>query len=211
MIQQIKGRKGVRNHFPARGVASRLVPRLPAPSPRRTSHRDRPRPRENVECPGLFNRSQTGVQMISTGYRTAFICKGGALLISLVFGCATNDSPNWQRYTKQEFPARVNSVTTPLGNVLDAEHQLIYPPWTVRFGEGIPYAYYKCPPNTGCEVIINNLTCDHAQGRSSSCEMRLNTNATCGLTIHEPPEILAIRCPQHVSLQQKLFPTLRQP
>lgn len=129
-------------------------------------------------------------------YLSAFAC---ALM---VFGCAT-DSLLWQRYTENDFPARVNSVTTQLGNVLDAKNELGYRTWTVKFGEGKPYASYNCPQNTICAIIISNLRCDHSAGGSASCELKLYDNATCELVILETGETLKIQCPLNVSLEPK--------
>lgn len=120
----------------------------------------------------------------------------------MVLGCATS-SLLWQRYTENDFPARVNSVTTRQGNVLDAKSGLTYRSWTVSFGEGKPYASYKCPQNTICEIVISNLRCDHSAGGRASCELKLYHNATCELVIPETGERLQIRCPLNVSLEPK--------
>jgi len=42
------------------------------------------------------------------------------VLMAVAMGCAA-ESVSWQRYTKNDFPAPVHSVTTRLGNVLDYE------------------------------------------------------------------------------------------
>ena len=120
-----------------------------------------------------------------------------------VFGCAT-DSLLWQRYTENDFPARVDSVSTKQGNVLDANHSLTYGSWTVRFAEGKPYASYTCPINKICEITISNLRCDRSAGGQPSCELKLYENATCELVIHETREtfqVRQVRCPLDVALE----------
>jgi len=129
-------------------------------------------------------------------YLSAFAC---ALMVS---GCATG-SLLWQRHTENDFPAQVHSVNTQLGNALDAKHRLTYGSWTVRFGEGQPYASYNCPQNTNCEIIISNLRCDDSAGGSASCELKLYDNATCKLVIAETREAFEILCPRDVSLEPK--------
>jgi len=138
------------------------------------------------------------------------LCAFACGLMVLVMGCAT-DSLSWQRYTKNDFPARVRSITTSLGYVLDAEGGLNYRQWTVSFGKGIPYAFYNCLQNKGCAIIIRNLKCDHSSGERASCEMKLynNDNATCDLVISER-ETFHIRCPVDVSLEPELLPRRRQ-
>lgn len=127
------------------------------------------------------------------------------VLMVLAMGCAT-DSVSWQRYTQNDFPAPVHSVTTRLGNVLDYERDLTYSPWTVSFGKGIPYAFYNCRENGGCGIMIRNLKCDHASGGRASCELKLYDNATCDLAIPERKETLHILCPIEVALDPKLLP-----
>ena len=129
-------------------------------------------------------------------YLSAFAC---ALLVS---GCAT-DSFIWQRHTANDFPARVHSVTSRKGNVLDANHRLSYGSWRVRFGEGEPYASYNCTQNKNCEIVISNLRCDHSAGSRASCELRLHDNATCKLVIPETGEAHQISCPLDVALERK--------
>ena len=68
------------------------------------------------------------------------LCASACALMVLLMGCAT-DSLSWQRYTENDFPARVRSVTTSLGYVLDAERGVNYRQWTVSIGKGIPYAF----------------------------------------------------------------------
>jgi hypothetical protein len=135
----------------------------------------------------------------------AFAC---ALMV-LVMGCA-RDPLSWQRYTENDFPARVRSVITSVGSVLDAERGLNYRQWTVSFGKGIPYAFYNCPKNKGCEIIIRNLKCDHSSSERVSCELKLynDDNATCDLVIPER-ETLHIPCPLDVSLEPELLPRRR--
>jgi hypothetical protein len=129
-------------------------------------------------------------------YLSAFAC---ALMVS---GCAT-DSLLWQHHTENDFPAQVRSVTSRLGNVLDANRELAYGSWTVRFGKGKPYASYNCPQNTNCEINISNLRCDHSAGGSAPCELKLYDNATCKLVIPERREAFEILCPLDVALEPK--------
>jgi hypothetical protein len=120
----------------------------------------------------------------------------------MVSGCAT-DSLLWQRYTENDFPARVHSVETRLGNVLDAKNELTYGSWTISFGEGNPYASYNCPQDASCAIIISNLRCEHSAGGHAPCELKLYHNATCKLVIPETGEAIEIRCPVAVSLEPK--------
>lgn len=129
-------------------------------------------------------------------YLSAFAC---ALMVS---GCAT-DSFLWQHRTENDFPAQVRSVTSRLGNVLDANSELTYGSWTVRFGKGKPYASYNCSQNTNCEIKISNLRCDNFAGGSASCELKLYDNATCKLVIPETREAFEIFCPLDVALEPK--------
>jgi hypothetical protein len=129
-------------------------------------------------------------------YLSAFAC---ALMVS---GCATG-SLLWQHHTENDFPAQVHSVTSRLGNVLDANRELTYGSWTVRFGKGKPYASYNCPQNTNCEINISNLRCDDSAGGSAPCELKLYDNATCKLVIPETREAFEILCPLDVALEPK--------
>jgi hypothetical protein len=119
----------------------------------------------------------------------------------MVFGCATG-SLLWQRYTENDFPARVDSVNTPLGNV-DAKNKLTYGEWTVSFGEGKPYASYNCSLFSICEISISNLRCDHSAGGRAACELKLYQNATCKLVIPDTREAFQILCPFDVALEPK--------
>jgi len=120
----------------------------------------------------------------------------------MVFGCAT-DSFLWQRYTENDFPAQVQSITTTLGGIVDAKNKVTYGPWTVSFGEGNPYASYNCSLYSICEINISNLMCDHSAGGRASCELKLKHNATCKLVIPERQEEIPIGCPLSVALGPK--------
>lgn len=121
----------------------------------------------------------------------------------LITGCA---SPPllWERYTEKDFPARVRSVTTALGNVLDEKRVLKYGSWTVGFGKGIPYAFYKCTPQE-CEITIRNLKCDNSGGRVS-CLMKLHSknHPACELIVPEQ-DTLQILCPHDVLLERDVI------
>ena len=132
------------------------------------------------------------------------LCALACVLIASIMGCAT-DTPSWQRYTQNDFPAPVHSVTTRLGNVLDYERDLTYSPWTVSFGKGIPYAFYNCRENRGCGIMIRNLKCDHTSSGRTSCELKLYDDANCDLVIPERKETLRILCPIELSLDPKLL------
>lgn len=138
------------------------------------------------------------------------LCASACALMVLLIGCAT-DSLSWQRYTEKDFPARVRSVTTSLGYVLDAERGVNYRQWTVSFGKGIPYAFYNCLRNKDCAIIVRNLKCDHSSSERASCELKLynNENATCDLVISER-ETFHIQCPLDVSFEPELLPRRRQ-
>jgi hypothetical protein len=119
----------------------------------------------------------------------------------MVFGCTT-DSFLWQRYTENDFPAQVQSVTTNLGGIVDAKNRVTYGSWTVGFGEGKPYASYNCSLYAICEIIISNLRCDHPAGASVPCELKLKNDATCKLVIPERQEAFPIGCPLFVALEK---------
>src|SRR5215475_8819225 len=120
----------------------------------------------------------------------------------LVVGCATG-ALVWQRYTENDFPAQVQSITTTLGGIVDAKNKVTYGPWTVSFGEGNPYASYNCSLYSICEMNISNLMCDHSAGGRASCELKLKHNATCKLVIPERQEEIPIGCPLSVALGPK--------
>ena len=120
----------------------------------------------------------------------------------MVFGCTT-DSFLWQRYTENDFPTQVQSVTTNLGGIVDAKNRVTYGSWTVGFGEGEPYASYNCSLYAICEIIISNLRCDHPAGGSVPCELKLKNDATCKLVIPERQEAFPIGCPLFVALEPK--------
>jgi len=120
----------------------------------------------------------------------------------LVFGCATGPLL-WQRYTEQDFPAPVHSITTALGGLVDAKNKVTYGPWTVSFGKGTPYASYTCSPDSICEISISPLRCDHAAGGSVPCDVKLKKDATCKLVIPDKQEELPIACPLFVALGPK--------
>ena len=121
----------------------------------------------------------------------------------LIMGCFT-EPLLWQRYTEKDFPARVRSVTTALGNVLDEKRVLKYGAWTVSFGKGIPYEFYKCTPRE-CEILIRNLKCDASDGRVP-CELKLHNQErpTCELIV-PGRETLQILCPHDVLLERDVI------
>jgi hypothetical protein len=126
--------------------------------------------------------------------------------VMMVVACAP-ESLLWQRYTENDFPARVRSVTTALGNVLDESRVLKYGAWTVSFGKGIPYAFYRCAPNSGCEISIKNLKCESSQVRVG-CVLKLQNrnHPTCELIIPER-EALQILCPHDMVLEKDVIPS----
>lgn len=127
----------------------------------------------------------------------AFAC------LLLVSACAS-DTREWQqRRTEKDFPAGVSSITTQLGNVLDANSGLGYGSWTVTFGEGGPYATYHCPKDGTCEVKISNLHCSQYGGDSTACELILYKNAICEIVIPEKRKTFEIGCPLDVALEGK--------
>jgi hypothetical protein len=138
------------------------------------------------------------------------LCPFACALAVLVLGCATRDPLLWQRYTKNDFPARVKSVTTRYGNILDATRSLTYGSWTVSFNEGIPYALYICPQNKSCQIIIRTLNCNHSDRGRASCALKLYDNASCELVIPERQETFKIWCPSDVSLEPEALPRRRQ-
>jgi len=123
----------------------------------------------------------------------------GALM---VLGCATN-SLLWQRFTKEDFPARVDSVMTRSGDFLDTEHRATYGPWKIGFGKDKPNASYNCPQDVICYIVISNLRCDHSAGGSAPCELKLYDDATCKLVIPERRESFRLAFPLDVSLEPK--------
>jgi hypothetical protein len=120
----------------------------------------------------------------------------------MVLGCAT-DSLLWQRFTEKDFPARVDSVMTRFGDSLDTEHTLTYGPWKVGFGKDKPNAFYNCPQDSICYIVISNLRCDHFTSGSAPCELKLYDDATCKLVIPKRLESFRIGCPLDVSLEPK--------
>ena len=122
----------------------------------------------------------------------------------LMMGCAT-EPLLWQRYTQNDFPARVRSITTALGNVLDANRGLKYGSWTVSFGKGIPYAFYKCPRINECEILITNLKCEASDGRVP-CQLKLHAKdrPACELIVPER-ETIGILCPHDVLLERDVI------
>src|SRR5262245_2056667 len=104
-------------------------------------------------------RMRTILELSSQTNLRQHCCAVACLL--LISGCAT-ESLEWQRRTKNDFPARVDMVITRLGNVLDEKRGLQYGPWSVMSGKGGPYATYQCPEGGVCEINISNLQCEHA-------------------------------------------------
>src|SRR5262245_11257113 len=88
----------------------------------------------------------------------------------LVAVCAS-ESREWQQRDENDFPARVTSILTQMGNVLDQNSGLGYGSWTVIFGEGGPYATYLCPKGGLCEIKVNNLLCEQSGGDRTACEL----------------------------------------
>lgn len=129
-----------------------------------------------------------------------------AYVMMVVVACAP-ESLLWQRYTEKDFPARVRSVTTALGNVLDESRVLKYGAWTVSFGKGIPYAFYKCAPNSECEITIRNLKCESSDGRVP-CQLKLHNkaNPSCELIVPER-DTLQILCPHDMLLERDVIPS----
>jgi hypothetical protein len=98
----------------------------------------------------------------------------------------------------------VKWITTPVGNVLDAQRGLTYGSWTVTFGKGEPHASYQCPQEEPiCLIIISNLQCEQSSGSHDACELRLYKNAICQVVIPEKREFLEIGCPITVGLKPK--------
>lgn len=120
----------------------------------------------------------------------------------MVLGCATN-SLLWQRFTEKDFPARVDSVMTRLGDSLDAEHRLTYGSWKIGFGKDKPNASYNCPQDSTCSIVISNLRCEHSAGGSAPCQLKLSDDAICKLVIPERRESFRLECPLDVSLEPK--------
>jgi hypothetical protein len=121
----------------------------------------------------------------------------------MVMGCAA-EPLLWQRYSQKDFPARVRSVITALGNVLDDSRVLKYGAWTVSFGTGIPYAFYRCAPQE-CEILIRNLKCETSNGRIP-CQLKLHSKdrPSCELIVPER-ETLQILCPHDVLLEREVI------
>jgi outer membrane protein len=147
----------------------------------------------SIECAPALHTTKRGFVRIHV-YVVACV-----LLIS---GCAT-ESLEWQRRTKNDFPARVDMVITRLGNVLDEKRGLQYGPWTLMSGEGGPVATYECPPDGICEIMISNLQCEHTNGDRASCELILYKNAICELAVTGRRKVLEIQCPTEVALKPK--------
>lgn len=120
----------------------------------------------------------------------------------MVLGCATN-SLLWQRFTEEDFPARVDSVMTQFGESLDLKNTLTYGPWKIGFGKDKPNASYKCPQDSICYIVISNLRCDHSAGGSAPCHLKLYNDASCRLVIPERQESFQVECPLDVLLEPK--------
>jgi hypothetical protein len=136
--------------------------------------------------------------------RQQFCMLSLAVIVSVI-GC-TKESLSWQRYADQDFPARLRSLTTPLGSVLDANRVLRYRSWTVSFGKGIPYAFHKCTQSEECEIIISNLMCDHPSDGHVPCQLKLHNkaNPSCELIVPER-ETFQIGCPHDVALERDVI------
>ncbi len=123
-------------------------------------------------------------------------------LLSTFSGCA-EDHLLWTRFTENDFPARVNSIVTQLGNLLDSQNNLQYGQLTVAYDTEKPLASYQCPPDTYCKISISDLKCVHSIHGNTECEMRLYQNGICKLALTKRNESFQIRCPYDVTLEPK--------
>jgi len=105
----------------------------------------------------------------------------GTLLLITVGGCASGSGsssslPDWTRYLRaSNFPARVEQVIFPSGNVLDGSRSISVGQWTLSFGSDTAIAEYhenllKHPPH---KKIVLQLDCQNEVRGRLGCNMQL--------------------------------------
>jgi hypothetical protein len=134
----------------------------------------------------------------------------GLAWLLILSGC-TGDSFRWQRFTEKDFPAKTDAVVTRLGDLMDGQHSLQYGQWTIGFHSEKPWAFYECPQDSYCKIIIRNLKCTHSTAGSTDCTMNLSDNRICKLLLTKRNESFQIRCPYDVFLERKTTSTSGKP
>lgn len=114
------------------------------------------------------------------------------------------DSFQWQRYTSNDFPSHVHSLTTILGSVIDSDHQVPFGSWTIGFGEQKPSASYNCPQDSGCYIMVTNLKCANPSTSNTSCDLKLTKAGSYSLIIPERQETFRMYCLFDVSLEPRI-------
>ena len=121
-----------------------------------------------------------------------------ALAVAVVSQAANAQRPYVR---KGLYPAHVRSVSFTGGLVLDANHPLVQPTWTIAFAKPLPKAvYYDGDRNNAPQVEIQDLLCLTREGARMSCGLSIpGDDRPCMLLIDsEPdqiPDFVPIACP----------------
>jgi hypothetical protein len=86
---------------------------------------------------------------------------------------------------------------------MDDQNSLQYGQWTIGFNGAKPWAFYDCPQDSTCKIIIRDLKCTHSTAGSTDCAMHLSDNRTCKLLLTKKNESIPIQCPYDVFLERK--------
>jgi hypothetical protein len=118
-------------------------------------------------------------------------------LYLLTVGCAES-YPIWKKLDDAPLPMKVNALVTGHRNVLSRQRILAYEGWRVKFALDAPTATANtaCAWQVRCEIEINPLSCETANGSQENCSLRLDTlDEACALLIERSREKVAIACP----------------
>ena len=118
-------------------------------------------------------------------------------LYLLTIGCAES-YPIWKKLDGAPLPIKVNALVTGNRNVLSRQHILAYEGWRVSFALDVPTATANaaCAWQVRCEIEINPLRCEAANGSQENCSLRLDTlDEACALLIDRSHEKIDIACP----------------
>ena len=118
-------------------------------------------------------------------------------LYLLTIGCAES-YPIWKKLDGAPLPIKVNALVTGNRNVLSRQHILAYEGWRVSFALDVPTATANsaCAWQVRCEIDINPLRCEAANGSQENCSLRLDTlDEACALLIDRSHEKIGIACP----------------
>ena len=134
----------------------------------------------------------------------------GLACLLILSGCA-GESFRWQRFTDRDLPAKVDAVVTRLGDLLDDQHSLQYSQWTIEFNSTKPWAFYECPQDSYCKIIVRDLKCTHSTAGSTDCTMELSDNRLCKFLLTKKNESFRVQCPYDVFLERKTTATTVKP